>query len=200
MSPLRPRGAASRGFTLLEILLVVAIVGIMAGLATMSIGGADFDEKLERETRKIAAQISLLQDESIVQSRELGVGLWQNGYRFWAWDKEAGWQPLGGDDHFKPHLVLEDAEINLSLTGQPVPLEVVPIKGFPAPKTKRRSNTRATANTAPDFHENLPPIVLFSSGEASPFEITLQHPDSYTLWKVSGDIIGTLKISSEVVE
>lgn len=193
--------ARQQGFTLIEILLVVAIVGVMAGLATLNIQGDDYGEKLERETRKLAAQISLLQDEALVQSREFGVALWQNGYRFWGWTTESGWLPLAGDDAFKPQLLLENAELELSLVGQPVALEVVPVKGFPVIKPPSPSKgTSSASDSAPDFRQNLPAIVLFSSGEASSFDILLTHPDSDLRWKISGDIIGTLKISSEVVE
>lgn len=192
-----PPSHRQRGFTLLEILLVIFIVGVMATVATLNLGGDEFDDRLEKETRKLTAQISLLQDEAIVQSRELGVKLWQNGYRFWAWDKENGWLPLQGDDDFKPHLTIEDAEISLTINGQPIPLDIVPVKGFPAVLAKPNPDVTPAA---PDFRQNIPHILLFSSGEATTFELAFRHPDSYTHWKLNGDVIGSLKISSEVVE
>ncbi|MDD9893411.1 MAG: type II secretion system minor pseudopilin GspH [Gammaproteobacteria bacterium] len=186
-----------QGFTLLEILVVIFIVGVMASVAMLSISGENFDDRIEKESRKLSAQVSLLQDEAIVQSREFGVRLWQNGYRFWAWDKDTGWLPLQGDDDFKAHVLIDDAEINLSLNGQPVPLDIIPVKGFPAPQTARQNTQN---QTGPDFRQNLPHIVLFSSGEATGFEALFRHPDSFTQWTVNGDLIGSLKISSEVVE
>lgn len=199
-----------QGFTLLELIIVVAIVGVMAGVAMLSIPGANFDDQLERETRKIAAQISLLQDEAIVQSREFGVGVWQNGYRFWGWNNSNGWQPLSDDLDFKEHILPDGNEMELSLAGQPFSLLPVPAKGFPAPKAPKSNavisnqvanpSTRAATNTppAPDFRHNLPPIILYSSGEASTFEMQLHHPEAMRSWNITGDIIGQLKISSKV--
>lgn len=190
----QPTLSQQQGFTLLEILLVVVIVGVMASLATLSIPSADFNDELEREARKIAAQTSLLQDEAIVQSRELGIRVWQNGYRFWGWLPQQGWQPLSDDLDFQPHVLPINSEISLTLNGQPVLLDLVPNKGFPNP-----SVSNAGTNTQPDFNANLPSIVLYSSGEATPFELTLNHPDADQEWKIEGNIIGQHKISSALV-
>lgn len=192
-----------QGFTLLELLIVVAIVGAMAGVAMLSIPGANFDDELERETRKIAAQVSLLQDEAIVQSREFGVAAWQNGYRFWGWNNTTGWQPLSDDLDFKEHRLADGIEMELSLAGQPISLAPVPAKGFPAPKAPKPTAQATTPGSSPtqptvDFRNNLPPIILYSSGEASTFEMKLRHPEALRSWSILGDIIGQLKISSEV--
>lgn len=192
------------GFTLIELLIVMSLVGVLASLATLSIRGSDFNDELEREARKITAQVSLLQDEAIVQSRETGIRIWENGYRFWQWSPDIGWMPLEGDDDFKPHWLPEDAEITLSLTGQPLLLEPLPEKGFPIAKPALpTSNPSAGASASPpppDFKHNMPHIMLFSSGEALPFELTLSHPESTLKWTVVGDAIGQLKISSHVYE
>lgn len=198
---------AFSGFTLIELLIVMSLVGVLASLATLSIRGADFNDELEREARKITAQVSLLQDEAIVQSRETGIRVWENAYRFWQWSPDIGWMPLEGDEDFKPHQLPDDAEITLSLTGQPLILEPLPSKGFPIAKpaitatsTPSGTGTSSTPPPAPDFKHNMPHIMLFSSGEAIPFELSLSHPESTLKWTVVGDAIGQLKISSQVYE
>ena len=197
-----PAEKAQSGFTLLELLIVMGVVGVLASLVTLTIRGADFNDELEREARKVGAQVSLLQDEAIVQSREIGIRLWQNAYRFWLWSPQSGWLPLEGDNDFQAHTLPEESEITLALTGQPIELEPLPLKGFPtvAP-SDANSNTSLASGTAPpppDFKNNLPHIVLFSSGEAIPFELALTHPESTLKWTVTGDAIGQLKISSEL--
>jgi len=196
-----PTNKAQSGFTLLELLIVMGVIGVLASLVTLTIRGADFNDELEREARKIAAQVSLLQDEAIVQSRELGIRVWENAYRFWLWSPESGWLPLEGDDDFQPHTLPADGQLSLSLTGQPVTLESLPVKGFPnIEPSNRQTNDGVGATTPPppDFKNNLPHILLFSSGESVPFEINLSHPESTLKWTVSGDAIGQLKISSVV--
>lgn len=196
-----PINKAQSGFTLLELLIVMGVIGVLASLVTLTIRGADFNDELEREARKITAQVSLLQDEAIVQSRELGIRVWENAYRFWLWGPETGWLPLEGDDDFQPHTLPADSQLSLSLTGQPVTLEPLPVKGFPniePSNSQTNDSVGATTPPPPDFKSNLPHILLFSSGESVPFELALSHPESTLKWTVSGDAIGQLKISSAV--
>lgn len=191
-----------QGFTLLELLIVMGVVGVLASLVTLSISGSDFNDELEREARKVAAQVSLLQDEAIVQSRETGIRVWANAYRFWQWNPQAGWLPLEGDDDFKPHTLPDDAEIELALTGQPLLLDPLPVKGFPAIQPSKPDSSISSGTTTtpppPKFKTNMPHLMLFSSGESVPFELSLTHPDATLKWTITGDAIGQLKINSQV--
>ena len=81
------RGAC-RGFSLLELLVVVVIIGLFAGAAvysfTMSIVGND--PQVEQETQRLRSLIDLLREEGLMQSRDYGVLFTETGYRFYIYD------------------------------------------------------------------------------------------------------------------
>jgi general secretion pathway protein H len=69
-----------RGFTLIEILLVVALIAIAAGLAALSVSGGE--RSLREETDRLAALFHMAQSEVRVSGRPL---VWQadlSGYSF----------------------------------------------------------------------------------------------------------------------
>src|SRR2546423_11173392 len=70
-----------RGFTLIELLLTVAIIGIAAGIVTLSVRGSEM-RKLTEEGDRLAALFRMAASEARVGGRTL---VWEadvSGYRF----------------------------------------------------------------------------------------------------------------------
>ncbi|MEO0882952.1 MAG: prepilin-type N-terminal cleavage/methylation domain-containing protein [Pseudomonadota bacterium] len=75
MSMSRP---AEQGFTLVEVLLVVFIVGLSAGLVVMTL--PEGPERLERERQRVEAALSHLEDRAVLTGQVHGVAF--SGERF----------------------------------------------------------------------------------------------------------------------
>ena len=79
------------GLSLVEVLVVLAIVGIMAGVTVLGLGALDRGASGEAEAMRLASRMRLAADEALVTSVPLALVWEEHGYRFLAWD------PAGGD-------------------------------------------------------------------------------------------------------
>ncbi len=140
----RPQG----GFTLLEILVVLVIIGILTSMAVLSIGDRRGDI-LQDESRRILALIALAREEAILEGREYGLGLWRGHYQFYELDEEKSeWNPIAADSHLRPRELPETLDLLLEIENQEVILDA----------------------KAPDK----PQILILSSGETTAFRLTFE--------------------------
>jgi general secretion pathway protein H len=95
----RPSGARRgiAGFTLVELLVVLAIVGLVAGAVTLAIG-VDERHSTEREAKRLAGALEHAAAAAQWRSEVLGVSADGGGYRFWRRDADNRWGALADDD------------------------------------------------------------------------------------------------------
>ena len=78
-------GRSFEGFTLLEILLVIVIIGVIAGVATLSMGDQRL-HSLKSEGKKLQATLNWLSEEAVFQQRPYGLEILEQGYQKLVWD------------------------------------------------------------------------------------------------------------------
>jgi general secretion pathway protein H len=90
------RARRSRGFTLVELLVVLVIVGVMLGLVSVSALPSQRQE-LQSEAQRIALLLQLARDEAIVRNRLVAFEANGERYRFLV-RNESRWESLPNDD------------------------------------------------------------------------------------------------------
>jgi general secretion pathway protein H len=70
------------GMTLVEILVVLAIVGVMAAVVTLGVGAADRGVGVETEANRLADRLRLAADDVLVTRRPLALAFDGEGYGF----------------------------------------------------------------------------------------------------------------------
>ena len=89
------------GLTLIEVLVVLAIIGVMAGVSVLSLGALDRRAGAETEAMRLADRMQLASDEALTSNTALALVWDARGYRFDRWDAAgAAWRrvergPLG---------------------------------------------------------------------------------------------------------
>ena len=76
------------GFTLVEMLIVLAIVGVMSGMTLLAIGGIGRGARPENEARLFANRLSLASDEALVTDTALSLHIDPEGYAIERWSVE----------------------------------------------------------------------------------------------------------------
>lgn len=76
------------GFTLVELMIVLVILGLMASVVMLSFPGGGDD--LERDAQQFAARTAALRDNAILQSRPMAVQVTPSGYSFLE-RRKGGW-------------------------------------------------------------------------------------------------------------
>jgi type II secretion system protein H len=125
-----PRARGHRGFTLVEILVVIAIIAITAGLAALAFDGDDRGTTA-REARRFAGALEHASARAQWRAETLGVSADGEGWRFWRRPADATrWLPFAGDDVLDPHRLPAGMVVApLSFAGRSLPPDaIVPLR------------------------------------------------------------------------
>lgn len=149
--------------------MVLLIIGIVLGFATLSVRDAPARESAAEEMRRLAALLGLAQEEAILQATELALEVRADGYSFVHLEGEQ-WLPVGGEDDpmLRPRKLPAGTRLELSLDGQSVDLE----RGR---------------------EESAPRVLLLSSGELSPFRLRVIDAPRHQSYVLSGESDGRLR-------
>src|SRR5258706_15248165 len=82
MSQVRPTRAAIAGFTLIEMMVVVVIVGLLVAPTLLWLGGSGRDSQLEQERDRLGALIEYVRERAALQTVEYGLRCEQGAFRF----------------------------------------------------------------------------------------------------------------------
>jgi len=73
---------STRGFTLIEMLVALAILVVIAGVLVMSMAGAGNEPRLRREAERLQARIDAACERAELSGRDLGLHLGEGSYAF----------------------------------------------------------------------------------------------------------------------
>ena len=174
----RAARVTSAGFTLLELLVVVAIIGLLAGAVALSFQAIGKDQEMEQETGRLRSMIDLLHEEALMQTRDYGLMFSETGYRFYIFDYQTlKWLEAQGDDLLEPHALRPQLSMVLLLDGREVPLE----RDFESQDIKNAE----------------PQVMLLSSGEVTPFQIEMSRDGIQGTFEIEAALDGKVTVSQK---
>jgi len=186
--PLRTKN--HKGFTLIEILVVIVIISITIGLVVVNISTGGPEEKAEQEIIRLQQLLRFAHQQSVIRAQEYGVRFYTTGYRFMQYDEESQqWADIQKDRLLRSRAIPEPLELNLYIDQlsvdipdntdeDPVIEPVVENQTTGNVLPTNTSTRRVELNTA-EADKIKPQVFMLSSAELSPaFEIHLRVPGS----------------------
>ncbi|MEW7990585.1 MAG: type II secretion system minor pseudopilin GspH [Candidatus Thiodiazotropha sp.] len=158
--PSVPWPAIQRGFTLIEVMVVVIIIGILINFVTISFGRSSPEDLLQTEARRLSSLLGLASEEALLRSLLIGIDISEDGYSFLYLD-DGTWQPMN-DNLFRPRQLPQGMAFSIASTQQ----------------------------SGEDEEENIPEIILLNSGEMTPFELKLSYDRIDSYYRLSGNEVG----------
>jgi len=90
----RQRGTSTeRGFTLIEILVVIIIIGVVLTFATLSVSPSGPSDRLDIESQRLLALSQAAADDAVLYGQTIGLHIKPDGYQFIVLGP-AGWKPV----------------------------------------------------------------------------------------------------------
>lgn len=151
-----------RGFTLIEILIVMLIMSIVSGIAILTISG-NHQKQIEYSANTLTHILTLASEEAMLRPGTLGVAFTENSYEFFIYhepkdEDENPWEPLQSKTFGKHHFP-KKTEISLKVQDQ-----VAELNGKPQ-------------------------VIIAENGDFTPFTLTIRDTQK-PLYQISGNASG----------
>lgn len=181
------------GFTLIEVLVVVMIIGIISAIVVLGLGNLGNDRDLQNEARRMTSLIEMTSDEATMQGRDFGLEVLQTGYRFVEFDPlSEQWYEVIGDDLMRPRQLAQDTEFDLFLEDKRVLLD---------PEAADIGQDDEDDDDDRDLSDDyLPHVLMLSSGDISPFELEIVRVTDRASIQLSVSPAGELKVGESEEE
>lgn len=180
-----------RGFTLIELMVVIVIIGLVSAGFLLSIGATGRDSQLERERDRLTALIDYVRERAALQTVEYGLRCDRRGYQFVMYDsRQALWAEDPLDDSLRARTLPAGLGIALSVENKAIALPA----GTDPDRPHRRD--ASVKGSLPDL---TPQLMLYSSGDLTPFKLTIERTGTGRSTVVSSGAQGKVE-SGAIIE
>jgi type II secretion system protein H len=149
----------ARGFTLMELMVVIAIIGLVTAGVLIKFRGNTRDTQLDQEAQRLDALFDYVREQAELQTRDYGFRINDSGYSFVVFDVLGNqWRPVDEDDALRERELPAGMKSELVVEGRKVVL------------TRKRN--------AKELDDFAPQVMIFANGDVSSFELTLQREET----------------------
>ena len=167
----------SAGFTLLEVMLVLLLIGLSAGYVMFNAFGASQSDLLKDQAQRMQVIVDMASDYAVLNQQQLGIRIEEddNAYYFVYLDENDKWQRVEDENIYATHTLPEQFSMSLNLDDLPWDVEdrLFDRELF----DENLSVSEDGVEIGNEEEEQLPPpqILIMSSGEITPFTLSFNY-------------------------
>ncbi len=160
------------GFTLIEIMAVMLIVGLVMSMITVGIGDGNRGREVQSEIRVLYQSMQLALEESVFARKQFGIRFdiddsededrWMYTFLFYDNEETLLWQPFETDE-LKQTTLMEGVDLRLTIEGEEVALGEIEKRGR---LFQLNEEAREEDRIEPDLY-------FLSSGETQTFKLEI---------------------------
>tara|TARA_R110001592_G_scaffold37251_12_gene124357 strand:- start:3655 stop:4296 length:642 start_codon:yes stop_codon:yes gene_type:complete len=175
------------GFTLIEVMLVIVLVGLMVSVVQFSASGDKAEETLELTSKRFAGVFNIAAEYGMLNNIELGLVIGKKGYQFLGYDGIT-WSDISDNELFSRYKLPEGVELILQLDDLPIEEpQLFDTEVFNELQAANKENDLDEDVAKDDDGNNIekkiliPQIYILSGGEITPFSLRFQFvKNNYT--------------------
>jgi len=187
------RRSLAAGFTLIEMMVVLVIMGIIVSMTVISLNTNKIEEEMQTEMTRLHVLINLAQEEAILQGQMMSLAISENTYRFDVLNVEDdSWQALEDEKVFRERSVVPGTSFSLVIDEIEKEARNKEFKReLTLEEEKEKKEKQAKEDEEEDKYQR---VFIEPSGEIFPFELILRNEDETVEVKLVLDEQGEIKV------
>jgi len=173
-----------RGFTLIEVMVVVVLIGIIASLVQFNFAGKRPEDILQQESLRFAAIFDVAAEYGMLNNVELGLVVKKDSYQFLGYDGTQ-WAEIPEQDWQANVTLPEEVELTLELDDLPIEEPML----FDADTFREKDEDDFTLLSKEEQEKKLiPQVYILSGGDISPFSVTFRLTEELAYFEDAEDL------------
>lgn len=173
----------TKGFTLLEVLVVIALIGLIVSVVQFNFSGKRPEDTLKKSSYQFAALFDNAANYGLLNNIELGLYVDKSSYRFLGYDGNK-WSEIAQQDWLATQELPEGVTLTLTLDDLPIEEPLL----FDSSVFKVQNEEYLSYKTVDEIKEaeqekqRLPQVYILSGGDITPFSLTFHFTEEASLY------------------